>query len=364
MKIPDWHPNHPSIYDIKKTYADNAQDGPFFEGAILDRPQKEAKFELFGFPLLSPLGVPAGPLLNSRWISLASRLGFDVLVYKTIRSFAHPGHGLPNMLHVEPIDQMTARVLKEPLSLDTLTVTNSFGMPSKAPDFLLQDIDRANRLLQNGQLLIVSVVGTPNQGVSFAQDFVRAAMLAREAGAKVIEANFSCPNVGKAECMLYTDPEAVYTFAKAIASAIHPVPLILKMGHFSSRQAMREVLLSAARAGAKGICGVNSMSMRVVDEHGHPALGESRPTSGVCGAQIRKDALDFIRDAASVIQSEKLNLTLLGCGGIVQANHFDEFLLSGAHIAMSAVGMMWDPYLALRNHWKTHVSTKPHPAAL
>ena len=366
MNILQWAFDHPPIYDIAKSYAENASDGPFFNGEILDRPKiEECKYELFGFPLLSPLGIPAGPLLNSRWINLAASLGFDVLTYKTIRSFAHPGHGLPNMIYVEPIDRKTARATHAIKELSELTVTNSFGMPSKDPDFLLQDIDRANRSLKTGQLLIVSVVGTSGQGVSFAEDFVRAAMIAREAGAKVIEANFSCPNVGKAEGMLYTDPASVYDIARAIVAAIYPVPLILKMGTFASRGALEEVLLAAARAGVRGICGINSLSMHVVNEHGHPALGEQRPTSGVCGAAIRKEALHFIRDAAFLIRREKLDLTLLGCGGVVLADQFDEFLSAGARIAMSATGMMWDPYLALRWHWrKSNAPTKHHPAAL
>jgi hypothetical protein len=35
-----------------------------------------------GLPVASPLGMPAGPLLNSRWILHYAALGFDVLTYK------------------------------------------------------------------------------------------------------------------------------------------------------------------------------------------------------------------------------------------------------------------------------------------
>ena len=51
-----------------------------------------------------------------------------------------------------------------------------------------------------------------------------------------------------------------------------------------------------------------------------------------------------------VIKEERLDLALVGCGGIMLPSQFDEFLSAGAQVAMSATGMMWDPFLALRYH--------------
>ena len=45
-----------------------------------------------------------------------------------------------------------------------LAVTNSFGMPSRDRQFLKQDIPLANSKLKDGQVMIVSVVGTPPEG--------------------------------------------------------------------------------------------------------------------------------------------------------------------------------------------------------
>ncbi len=219
-------------------------------------------------------------------------------------------------------------------------------MPSQSPEFLLKDIEKANRSLSSGQVMIVSVVGTPNLGLSFCQDFVRTASLAKDAGAKIIEANFSCPNVEKTDGILYKSASTVEEYTRAIAQAIHPLPLILKVGTFDNE--MEEVLLAAARGGAKGICGINSVSMSVT-----PPLDQHRKTSGVCGAAIRDDALLFIQEASSIIKKHKLDLTLLGCGGIMAPEHFDEFIEAGALIAMSATGMMWDPNLAMRYHERT-----------
>lgn len=343
--IPKWYPDHPPIYDIQKTYAENAEKGPFFNGIIPRRPQPDQMFDFLGHSVYSPIGVPAGPLLNSNWIALAGKLGFDIPTYKTIRSEAHPGHRLPNITFVDGEGNQR----EDQGNLEQLTITNSFGMPSKSPDFLLQDIEKANRSLAKGQVMVVSVVGTPNRGVSFAKDFVHAAVLARSGGAKIIEANFSCPNVEKAEGILYNSPETVHEYAYSISKAIHPIPLILKVGTFPNTHLMKSVFLAAARGGARAICGINSVSMKI-----HPPLDEQRTASGVCGASIRPTALAFLRDAAAIVKENKLDLVLIGCGGIMNPDHIDEFFEAGAKVAMSATGMMWDPYLAMRYHECSH----------
>lgn len=359
-KLPEWYPTHPPIYDIHKTYLENAEFGPFFRGPLPKRtlPPKEKWIDFLGYSVASPIGIPAGPLLTSRWIHLAGALGFDIPTYKTIRSSEHPSHPLPNMVFIDthgmiPKDRPlpVANLMRSPSPLiEELAVTNSFGMPSKSPQFLLDDIPRANASLQEGQVMVVSVVGTVRQDRTFLEDFVVAALLAKNSGAKIIEANFSCPNVDKTAGCLYMSPTTVFDLGKAIAAAIHPIPLIIKVGIFSSDEQMRDVFLAAARAGIRAISGINTVSMAVVDEHGHPALGPQRLTSGICGGPIREYALDFVAHAARINHREKLDLTLIGVGGITLPEHFDLFFEKGAHIAMTATGMMWDPYLAARYH--------------
>lgn len=339
--IPDWYPEHPPIYDISKTYAENGEEGPYFNGPIPKRRPPERVFNFLDFEVHSLIGVPAGPLLNSRWIALAAKLGFDIPTYKTIRSEAHPSHPLPNVAFVD----QEGRRISDPGNIEELSITNSFGMPSRSPDFLLADIETANRSLSKGQVMIVSIVGTPHRGLSFGEDFVRTACMAKEAGAKIIEANFSCPNVKKGEGILYNSPEIVHEYTRAIARAIHPTPLILKVGVFPSPHDLKSALLAAARGGARGICGINSVSMKV-----DPPLDAQRPTSGICGALIREQAISFLKEASQINRKEKLALSLLGCGGVMLPDHFDELFDAGAEVSMSATGMMWDPYLAMRYH--------------
>jgi dihydroorotate dehydrogenase (NAD+) catalytic subunit len=43
--------------------------------------------------------------------------------------------------------------------MKNLAVTNSFGMPSRTPQYLREDIPKAQASLKEGQMMIVSVVG-------------------------------------------------------------------------------------------------------------------------------------------------------------------------------------------------------------
>lgn len=68
---------------------------------------------------------------------------------------------------------------------------------------------------------------------------------------------------------------------------------------------------------------------------------------------IREEALRFVKMARKIIDQERLDLELAGCGGMMQPEHFDEMLSEGAKVVMTATGMMWNPYLA--HEWKTRV---------
>lgn len=360
LEIPLWWPEHPPIYDTERSYQDNFNEGPFFNGKFLERKwaPKEKWIDFLGFRVASPLGVPAGPLLNSNWTGFAAKVGFDIVTYKTIRSKPKAAHPLPNMLYVDTRGPLTRDRYSEvvsvaknpPRNLQELAATNSFGIPSQDRDFLLKDIARANDLMAEGQVLIVSIVGTPREGEDFVQDFALASRLAKEGGAKIIEADFSCPNVASCEGSIHTDPPSVYKISKAIREEIGATPLVIKLGVIEEKERLEQVMIAAARAGVDAVCGINTVSMKVIDHEGKPALGPTRATAGVCGGPIRHAALEFVEMAYDINNKQKLGLTIMATGGATEAHHFDMFLNAGADVAMSAIGMMWDPYLAARYH--------------
>ncbi len=359
-KLPVWWPLKPPVYDIDKSYMANLEEGPFFNETIPERnwPNKEQWIDFLGFKVASRLGVPAGPLLNANWVSFAAKMGFDIVTYKTIRSRPHPAHPAPNMIYVEThgalsharADETLTQANLPPKTLESLAVTNSFGIPSMDGDYLAEDIAKANASLAPGQVMIVSVVGTPREGEDFVEDFADAARVALLGGAKIIEADFSCPNVSTCEGSLFANPEMVYEICVRMKKAMGSIPLVIKVGVIQEEEILRAVMKGAAEAGVEAICGINTMSMKVVNALGKAALGEKRLKSGVCGSPIREVALDFVEKAHKINTQEKFGLTIMATGGVTESAHFDLFLDAGADIAMSAAGMLWDPYLAARYH--------------
>ena len=136
-------------------------------------------------------------------------------------------------------------------------------MPSKEEAYLHDDIAKAQRGLREGQLLIVSVVGSAHNKAEFVDDFVNTAQLAVRAGANVIEANFSCPNVVTGEGKIYSNPDQVFDIASKMVRALGDVPLLIKVGVFDEPAQMKNVIKAAARAKVKGIAGINTLSMKV-----------------------------------------------------------------------------------------------------
>lgn len=326
-------------YDISKSYHDNAERGPQLAGPMPDRrwPPRSQWNDFLGFKVASPLGVSAGPLLNAKWVCFASQLGFDILTYNTIRCRAVPCQPPPNMIFVD-VKGDVAVLTAKPTSIDDLTVGYSFGYNSKDREYLQMDIESARESIRDGQLLIVSVYGSGQSLYDLAADYVRAASIARDAGAQAIEADFTSISL-----------EAAPAVAKAIIQAIGACPLLVKAGAFESQPAQREFMVSLAHAGVRGFSGINSLSMKATRPDGFPVL-PGRPIVDVRGSAIRSEALKFVRQARTIIESEKLDTVLIGCGGVVNHNHFDEFLAAGANVVMSATGMLWDPYIAMRWH--------------
>jgi dihydroorotate dehydrogenase len=334
------------IYDINKTYLENAEQGPFFSGVIPSRELSGQTYDFLGTKVNSRIGVFAGPLLNARWVKLAADLGYDTLVYKTIRSREHEGHPLPNIVYLDcpnPLDPgekepFLSRLDHTP-QLESLAITNSFGMPSRSPAYLMKDIPEAENSLHRGQALIVSITGEDKQS------FIEAALLAVRSGAKILEANFSCPNVSHAEGQLYLHSESCFQVAKAITGVIGERPLIVKVGAFCNAKDLLKVIIALKLAGVEAISGINTLPARPV-----PPLDLIRSSSGLCGAPIRSAGLEFISQARHILNHQGIPLTLIGGGGILLPEHFNEYFEAGADFAFTATGMMWNPLLAHHYH--------------
>lgn len=359
----------PPAYDINRSYDENYEQGPFFPGSPPEIAQSKKKYSLLDFELNSPIGIPAGLLLNARWVSLYCRLGFDILTYKTVRSKQKNSHPLPNCLFLETTGTLSPEKLPASMTAATsnpdflkATITNSFGMPSKEPEIWQEDVELAKKSISKGQVLIVSVVGGAEGGWrELVKDFERTACMAKDAGGDIVELNLSCPNISSAAGELYKDTELTSKITAAVKKAIHGTPLFIKTGFYEDAAVLAGVLKANINH-IEGIVGVNSVKMKVVDRTGRAALDEKRIESGICGAAIAPFAKKFIQDARSIRKREGYPIAIISTGGIMTPGGFDQHIAMGADAALSCTGAMLNPLLAAS--WKMEKFYTQNPAAM
>ncbi|MBV9349503.1 MAG: hypothetical protein JO026_02020, partial [Patescibacteria group bacterium] len=340
-----------------KTYDENYAEGPF--GAFADGNVYAEKgdpiYEFFGYKIHTPFGIPAGPLLNSNFMRGAFDKGFDMAVYKTVRSEAYPCHPFPNVLAVHPGEELSLeRAKAEPLIADAnytepISITNSFGVPSKTHDIWQEDFKKAVSYEKEGQLAILSFMGTVREGQTkeeFIDDYVLAGARAAETGAKVLEVNLSCPNIGNEGLVCY-DLETTEKICSQLRSAIGSTPLILKVGYYQSDEDL-ERLAYIADGYAQAIAAINTIQATVVNEKGGQALpGKNRLRSGICGASIKWAGQEIISRLNAIRTRKGMSFYLIGVGGVTTPGDYFEYRAAGADIVMSATGAMWNPHLAI-----------------
>lgn len=343
------------FYDPTLSYEDNYEKGPFGDFASSDSFEQsgEPTYDFLGQKVYLPFGIPAGPILNSNFVKGAFKEGFDIVVYKTVRSDIFPSHPFPNVLSVEVEGDLTPEKLEKPLIANTdykdpISITNSFGVPSRKPEVWQEDVRRAISYAGKGQVLVLSFMGTvkPNQTPDeFVEDYVLAAKLAYETGAKVLETNLSCPNIGNEGLVCY-DLDMTEKVAKGIREVIGDTPLILKVGYYKNDADM-ERLAEIVEKYANDVAGINTLQATVVDKDGHQALpGPNRLRSGICGHCIKWAGLNFVRRMKKIRDTKGYKFSITGVGGVTSPEDYKEFKDAGADVVMSATGAMWNPKLA------------------
>jgi dihydroorotate dehydrogenase (NAD+) catalytic subunit len=346
---------HQPFYDPEKSYEENFKEGPygaFADGEIVEF-SGEPQFDFFGFKIYSPFGIPAGPLINGKFVEAALNKGFNIVTYKTVRTRKYPCHPWPNVLSVDIPDKLTLKMAEGRLVADhhyhqPLSITNSFGVPSPEPEFWQKDMAEVVKKARKGQIVVGGFQGTKEGGgdvTSYINDFKIAARMIKETGAKVMEVNLSCPNEGTAHLLCF-DIERSATVAKAIKEEIGNMPLIIKIAYYPDQEHLRNFVETLGSI-VDGISAINTISAEIVDKEGRQALpGEGRLRSGVCGHSIKWAGLEMVERLKKLREELGLKFTIIGVGGVNTVEDFKEYREAGADIVMSATGAMWNPYLA------------------
>ena len=342
------------FYDPNRSYQENWDSGPF--GAFANNEEYtdegEPTYELFGHKLYLPFGIPAGPLLTSKFCEGAFKKGFDIAVYKTIRPYSHGCNAFPNVVPVKVEGNLTLEKAAKGLVMDEdyhepIAITNSFGVPSPEPEVWQADMKKAVESARKGQLLIGSYQAT-NKGEgeeAFITDWVLGAKMVKETGAKVIELNLSCPNEGTSHLLCH-DTQRVVKITKAVREEIGDMPMLVKTSYFPSDEKLVDFIKKTSPY-VSGYATINTIAGPVRKPDGTPALpGENRLVSGICGAPIKWAGVEMVGRMNKIRKELSLDFKIIGTGGVTTPADYQEYIAAGADAVMSATGAMWNPDLA------------------
>jgi len=348
------------LYDITKSYEDNLSLGPNPHYKASSKPPTvKGDYHFLGFKVNAPFGSAASPTgADSQFIKVMFDNDYDIVTTKTRRSVHYHPNPFPHVVHIVPgkilknqnFKELPDRTKAESSDYRTLTLANSYGNNSVDPKYWVPDAKKANSYAGDGQLLITNIVGTIQPGFSTADyynDFAQTALLAKSSGAKVIEINFSCPNVMNEGVLCY-DKTAVETITALVKRAVGDIPIIAKLGYFPpSEQTLLEEIAVSIDPYVGAISAMNTFAAPIYDQEGNQALpGKGRLKAGLSGQAIKDLGIDMTRRLHATRKKHKLNYEIVGIGGVLTAKDFDDYRQAGADIVLSATGALWNPNLA------------------
>ena len=156
-------------------------------------------------------------------------------------------------------------------------------------------------------------------------------------GVHAIEINISCPNVKHGGIAFGTCPESAAEVVRAVKASTGK-PVITKLS--PNVTDIVEMALAAQEAGTDALSLINTLiGMKIDIERRKPVLGNVM--GGLSGPAVRPLAVRMVYQVA-----QKVNVPIIGMGGIMNAEDAIEFFLAGASAIAVGTANFCDPRLA------------------
>jgi len=264
---------------------------------------------LAGLRLTNPTMLASGILGYSvETFESIAKGGAGAIVTKSVGLKPREGYGNPTVVQVSS------------------GLINAMGLPNPGIQEFVQEIRKAKAALHVP--LIVSVYGFS------ADEYATVAGRAVAAGADAIELNVSCPHVKETGSEIGQSSQVLIQVVRKVKHTINK-PVFVKLS--PNVTSMEEIAEAAANAGADALTIMNTIKALAIDaETMMPILANK--TGGLSGPAVKPIAL---RHVYSVY--ERVEVPIIGCGGISNWQDAVEFLLAGASAvqigtAISAIG--------------------------
>ena len=187
------------------------------------------------------------------------------------------------------------------------------------------------------KIMVATIMGSSNE------EWQALAKMCDQAGADLIEGNFSCPQMTDHAMGsdVGSDPKLLEQYCKAVTK-VTKTPFIAKMT--PNITVVEPLARAAAKGGAAGISAINTVkSITNLDIDNFtclPVVNGKSSVSGYSGAAIRPIALRFVQNLCSDKQLAEKMIQVSGVGGIETWRDALEFLLVGARNVQVTTAIM------------------------
>lgn len=211
-------------------------------------------------------------------------------------------------------------------------IINSIGLENPGVDSFITDILPETEVYQLPVLANIS-------GYSKQDFIILAEKLEGQQQLAGIEVNLSCPNIKGGGMIFGTDPKKVFEITKKVRE-IYSGYIIVKLT--PNITDITETALAAEAAGADAVAMINTLSAMKIDINKQKPL-LANTFGGLSGPAVRPVAVKMVYQCY-----QKLDIPILGLGGVSSGEDVIEFMLAGA----TAVGIgtinMIEPTAGLR----------------
>lgn len=208
---------------------------------------------------------------------------------------------------------------------------NSVGLQNPGVDYFLQ---RDLPFLQKKDLTVIA-----NIAGSCERDYCEMAERLNDSAVQMIEMNISCPNVKSGGVAFGTSCKSVESITAAVRRHCKK-PLIVKLS--PNVTDIGEIAVAAESAGADAVSLINTITGMRIDIHTRrPVLRNN--TGGLSGPAVFPVAVRMVNQVYN-----RVNIPVIGIGGISTWEDAVEMLLAGASALQVGAAMFRDPYAPLK----------------
>lgn len=208
---------------------------------------------------------------------------------------------------------------------------NAIGLQNIGVNALIEE--KVSRLKKFGTPVIINIFGTTLK--EYAEVARRLEGIRGIAG---LEVNISCPNLKSGGISFGTDPREVFKVVSKVRKSSSR-PILVKLS--PNVTDIKVIARSAEEAGADAISLINTLTGMAVDvETRAPKLGNI--TGGLSGPAIKPIALRMVWEVYN-----KVNIPIIGMGGIINAQDALEFIIVGASAVQIGTAHFLNPSVDL-----------------